>query len=140
MAALKRAGVAFTLDMVGVDTLDGAMQRLVHQLDLGGQVRFLGFKTQRELRPIMQTADLMVLSSLHEAGPLVLLEAAVAGVPTVGTAVGHLVSGHRCAHSRYRRATGPGWQKPSARSWPTTSCACAWPGRRNAVRYARTRR
>ncbi|WP_226426436.1 glycosyltransferase family 4 protein [Xanthomonas sp. NCPPB 2865] len=91
MAALKRAGVAFTLDMVGVDTLEGAMQRLVHQLDLGGQVRFLGFKTQRELRPIMQTADLLVLSSLHEAGPLVLLEAAVAGVPTVGTAVGHLV-------------------------------------------------
>ncbi|MBV6857356.1 glycosyltransferase family 4 protein [Xanthomonas campestris pv. zingibericola] len=91
MAALKRAGVAFTLDMVGVDTLGGAMQRLVQQLGLQQQVRFLGFKTQRELRPIMLSADLLVLSSLHEAGPLVLLEAAVAGVPTVGTAVGHLV-------------------------------------------------
>ncbi|WP_017169163.1 glycosyltransferase, partial [Xanthomonas phaseoli] len=91
MAALKRAGVAFTLDMVGVDTLDGAMQRLVQQLGLQQQVRFLGFKTQRALRPIMLSADLLVLSSLHEAGPLVLLEAAVAGIPTVGTAVGHLV-------------------------------------------------
>ncbi|MBB5866155.1 glycosyltransferase family 4 protein [Xanthomonas sp. 3058] len=91
MAALKRADVAFSLDVVGVDTLDGAMQRLVQQLGLSEQVRFLGFKTQRELRPIMQSADLLVLSSLHEAGPLVLLEAAVTGVPTVGTAVGHLV-------------------------------------------------
>ena len=33
----------------------------------------------------------MIVSSRHETGPLVLLEAAVAGVPTVGTAVGHLV-------------------------------------------------
>jgi glycosyltransferase involved in cell wall biosynthesis len=31
-----------------------------------------------------------VLSSRHEAGPVVLLEAAVAGVPTAGTAVGHI--------------------------------------------------
>jgi glycosyltransferase involved in cell wall biosynthesis len=30
------------------------------------------------------------MSSLHEAGPLVLLEAAAVGVPTVGTAVGHI--------------------------------------------------
>jgi glycosyltransferase involved in cell wall biosynthesis len=32
----------------------------------------------------------MVMSSRHEAGPVAVLEAAVAGVPTVGTAVGHL--------------------------------------------------
>ena len=38
---------------------------------------------------MMESADLLVMSSLHEAGPLVLLEAAVAGVPAVGTAVGH---------------------------------------------------
>jgi len=30
------------------------------------------------------------MSSRHEAGPLVALEAAVAGVPTVGTSVGHI--------------------------------------------------
>jgi glycosyltransferase involved in cell wall biosynthesis len=35
-------------------------------------------------------ADLLLVSSRHEAGPLVVLEAAVAGVPTVGTDVGHL--------------------------------------------------
>jgi glycosyltransferase involved in cell wall biosynthesis len=32
----------------------------------------------------------MIISSWHEAGPLAILEAAIAGVPTVGTLVGHL--------------------------------------------------
>lgn len=91
LVALARAGVAFHIDIVGVDTLGGEIQRLVAQLGLSQQVRFLGFKTQRELRPLVEAADLLVLSSLHEAGPMVLLEAAVAGVPTVGTGVGHLL-------------------------------------------------
>jgi glycosyltransferase involved in cell wall biosynthesis len=90
LAALAHAGVDFHLDLVGVDTLNGAMPRLAQELGLAERVRFLGFKTQRELRPLMDETDLLVMSSLHEAGPLVLLEAAVAGVPTVGTAVGHL--------------------------------------------------
>ena len=46
--------------------------------------------TQAQLRPVMAGSHINVVSSLHEAGPLVLLEAAVLGVPTVGTAVGHL--------------------------------------------------
>lgn len=90
LAILREAGVEFCMDIVGVDTLQGGLQRLAAQLGLEQQVRFLGFKTQRELRPLMESADLLVMSSLHEAGPLVALEAAVAGVPTVGTAVGHI--------------------------------------------------
>ncbi|RCS31706.1 glycosyltransferase family 1 protein [Rhodanobacter denitrificans] len=90
LAVLAGTGPDFRLDVVGVDTLQGEMQRLAQQLGLECHVRFLGFKTQRELRPIMESADLLVMSSLHEAGPLVMLEAAATGVPTVGTAVGHL--------------------------------------------------
>lgn len=90
LALLAKAGLDFDMDIVGVDTLQGEMDRLARRLGLERHVRFLGFKTQRELRPIMATADLLVMSSLHEAGPLVLLEAALAGVPTVGTAVGHI--------------------------------------------------
>lgn len=90
LATLHAMGIDFRLDIIGVDTLEGEMPCLSHQLGLDSKVRFLGFRTQRELRPVMQQADLLVMSSLHEAGPLVLLEAAVAGVPTVGTAVGHL--------------------------------------------------
>lgn len=43
------------------------------------------------MRPFFNRADLFVLTSRYDAGPLVVLEAAVAGVPTAGTAVGHLV-------------------------------------------------
>jgi glycosyltransferase involved in cell wall biosynthesis len=91
LASLAAEGRAFTLDMVGVDTLDGAVQALATELGLGARVRFVGFRIQRELRPLLEAADLLLVSSRHEAGPLVLLEAAVVGVPTVGTAVGHLV-------------------------------------------------
>ena len=91
LAALVEMGLAFEIDIVGEDTLQGEMQRLARQLGLEHHIRFHGFKTQRELRPLMESADLLVMSSLHEAGPLVLLEAAVAGVPAVGTAVGHFV-------------------------------------------------
>jgi glycosyltransferase involved in cell wall biosynthesis len=90
LARLATRGHAFTIDIVGVDTLGGRVQALAHQLGLDDRVRFTGFLTQRALRPLVDEADVMVMASRHEAGPLVLLEAAVAGVPTVGTAVGHL--------------------------------------------------
>lgn len=91
LSLLARDQPAFTLDVVGVDTLDGEMQALAGELGLAHRVRFHGFRTQRELRPLLVAADLHVMSSRHEAGPLVAMEAAVVGVPTVGTAVGHLV-------------------------------------------------
>lgn len=91
LAALVEKGLEFEMDIVGEDTLLGEMQQLARQLGLEQHVRFHGFKTQRELRPMMESADLLVMSSLHETGPLALLEAAVAGVPAVGTAVGHFV-------------------------------------------------
>ena len=90
LARLAKTGVAFEMDVVGTDTLQGAIMELVRELGLDSRVRFLGFRTQRELRPIVESADLLVMSSRHEAGPFVLLEAAVAGIPTVGTTVGHI--------------------------------------------------
>jgi glycosyltransferase involved in cell wall biosynthesis len=90
LASLARSGVSFEMDIVGDDTLHGEVQALTVALGLSEKVRFTGFLTQRELRPLIEAADLMLLSSRHETGPLAMLEAAVAGVPTVGTAVGHL--------------------------------------------------
>jgi glycosyltransferase involved in cell wall biosynthesis len=90
LASLMRSGVNFEMKVVGEDTLHGEMQAMTLELGLSERVRFLGFLPQRQLRPLVEAADLMVLSSRHEAGPLAMLEAAVAGVPTVGTAVGHI--------------------------------------------------
>jgi glycosyltransferase involved in cell wall biosynthesis len=90
LASLMRSGVNFEMKVVGEDTLHGEMQAMTLELGLSERVRFLGFLPQRQLRPLVEAADLMVLSSRHEAGPLAMLEAAAAGVPTVGTAVGHI--------------------------------------------------
>jgi glycosyltransferase involved in cell wall biosynthesis len=90
LALLKRGGESFRMDIVGEDTLNGAMQALTECLGLSAHVRFHGFLTQTQLRPVVEAADIMVMSSRHETGPLAMLEAAVAGVPTVGTAVGHI--------------------------------------------------
>jgi len=90
VARLHASGVPVALDLVGEDTLGGEMQRLAVQLGVESCVRFLGYLPQRQLRQYVEAAHLCVVSSRHEAGPLALLEAAIAGVPTVGTAVGHV--------------------------------------------------
>lgn len=90
LAALRTSGLDFRIDIVGEDTLQGTIQALCAQLGLSAHATFHGFLTQRQLRPVVESADLMIVSSRHEAGPLALLEAAVVGVPTVGTAVGHV--------------------------------------------------
>jgi glycosyltransferase involved in cell wall biosynthesis len=90
LSSLMRSGLNFEMNVVGEDTLNGAIQATAAELGLSERVKFLGFLTQRQLRPIVEAAHLMILTSRHEAGPLAMLEAAVAGVPTVGTAVGHI--------------------------------------------------
>jgi glycosyltransferase involved in cell wall biosynthesis len=87
---LRASGHDVILDVVGEDTLHGASARLAEQLGIAPAVRFHGFLTQRALRPLFESAHVHVVSSLHEAGPAAALEAALIGVPTAGTRVGHL--------------------------------------------------
>jgi glycosyltransferase involved in cell wall biosynthesis len=90
LASLMRSDVDFNVEVVGEDILHGDVQSMSARLGLSDRIRFRGFLPQRQLRPLVEAADLMILASRHETGPLVMLEAAVAGVPTVGTAVGHV--------------------------------------------------
>jgi glycosyltransferase involved in cell wall biosynthesis len=99
MRLLADRGCDFHLDVVGEDTMDGEIQTLATKLGLSGRVRFHGFLTQRELRPIVESAHVALISSRHEAGPLAVLEAAAVGVPTVGTAVGHIAEWNAVAAS-----------------------------------------
>src|SRR5262249_29019613 len=78
------------LDWAGEDTLGGAMQRLCDQLGLAPHVTFHGFRPSDEVAPLYRSAHLHLLSSRHESQAVVVGEAAAAGVPTVGTAVGVL--------------------------------------------------
>lgn len=76
------------VDCIGVDTLGGRVQAMAQDLGLAGVVRFHGFLPLDEVVRFYRRAHLCVQSSLHENTPATLLEAATAGVPTVGTAVG----------------------------------------------------
>jgi len=87
---LAQRGVDFQVDVAGRDTLEGAIQRMAHTLGLGDRIRFHGRLSHDRLYPLVLQSDILWHSSRYEAGPLAVLEAAVAGVPTVGTAVGHV--------------------------------------------------
>jgi glycosyltransferase involved in cell wall biosynthesis len=77
------------LSIVGEDTLGGAIQHQARQMDLDEAVTFHGFQTTDAVAQMLQTAHLLLHTSLFEdAGPLVFLEAAACAVPTVGTSVG----------------------------------------------------
>jgi glycosyltransferase involved in cell wall biosynthesis len=78
------------LDVAGLDTLDGSVQRLAAALGVASHVTFHGFLPTDRLVPLYQRAHLHVLSSRHEAAGVVALEAAACGVATVGTAVGYI--------------------------------------------------
>jgi glycosyltransferase involved in cell wall biosynthesis len=58
---------------------------IAEQLGLGDKVKFLGFQKLTDLLP---KVGLVVLSSISEALPLVILEGYAAGVPTLSTDVG----------------------------------------------------
>ncbi|MEE8116008.1 MAG: glycosyltransferase [Gemmatimonadales bacterium] len=90
IARLRDGGVSLHLDIVGQDTLNGVVQRLASSLGLDECVTFHGFLPHDDLQPLMARADLHVMSSRHEGGEVVTLEAAVCGLPTVGTRVGHV--------------------------------------------------
>jgi glycosyltransferase involved in cell wall biosynthesis len=87
---LRDNGVDFHLDLVGFDTMGGALQQSPAAHSLGPHLHWHGVLRRDALRVLMERADILLVTSRHEAGPLVVLEAAVAGVPTVGTDVGQI--------------------------------------------------
>ena len=74
LALLRSRGVKATLDWIGEDTLGGEMQR--RAAARGIEARFLGFKTQAELAPLLRSADLYVQGSRHESQGVAVLEGA----------------------------------------------------------------
>lgn len=77
-----------TLDWVGLDVLDGAAQARAAELGLADVVRFHGWQPHAEVLRHCRDAHLYLQASFHESQGVAVCEAAAAGVPTVGTAVG----------------------------------------------------
>ena len=90
LAQLVAAGRDVELDIAGMDGMNGEIHALAQALGVASRVRFHGRVDSARVRELVSCADIHVVSSLHEAGPLAMLEAAMLGVPTVGTQVGHV--------------------------------------------------
>ena len=89
-ALLRERGVRFDLHLAGHDTTGGETQRSDAARAVADVTRWHGVLGREALHALMSQSDLLLHPSRHEAGPLAVLEAAVAGVPTVGTSVGHV--------------------------------------------------
>lgn len=89
-ALLRQRGVQFELHLAGFDTTAGAMQRSDAARAVADVTQWHGVLGRDKLYALMCESDLLIHTSRHEAGPIVVLEAAIAGVPTVGTRVGHV--------------------------------------------------
>jgi glycosyltransferase involved in cell wall biosynthesis len=76
-----------TLLIVGEGEEDVALRRLAQALGLAGRVRFLGSIPQKRLAGVYNAADVLVLASIREGLPNVVLEALACGTPVVATAV-----------------------------------------------------
>jgi len=72
--------------LVGQGSLQGEAESLSRDLGLASTVRFLGVRN--DVPELMSAADSYVLSSAWEGMPIVLLEAAAAGLPIVATVAG----------------------------------------------------
>lgn len=70
----------------GRGRLQAELEALARQCGLENSLQFLGFRT--DVRQLLQTMDIFVLSSLSEGLSLAILEAMDAGKPTVVTNVG----------------------------------------------------
>lgn len=64
------------------------LEHLQGELSLGRSVTFIGPRPHASMAALYHDSDLFVLSSRHESQAMVVLEAAAAGVPTVGASVG----------------------------------------------------
>lgn len=75
-----------TLLLAGSGPLEIELKELAEGLGIGARVRFLG--ARNDMPGLMNAADACVLSSVYEALPMALLEAAASGLPAVTTDVG----------------------------------------------------
>lgn len=76
------------LEWAGVDTLDGAVERRARDLGLASRIAFAGWIEHGALPPLFRRAEVYVQASRYESQGVAVLEAALAGLPIAGTAVG----------------------------------------------------
>jgi len=79
------------LVLVGQGGLRVSVEKSVHQRGLASRVHFLGLRD--DVSTIMQAADILLMPSLHEGLPIVVMEAGAAGLPLVASRIPGIVEG-----------------------------------------------
>ncbi len=82
---LRAEGVDFELTLVGGGPLLGEIEKLVEHHQLENHVRFVGWKSNAEVRDIISNSLALVLPSFAEGLPVVIMEALALGRPVIST-------------------------------------------------------
>ena len=86
MAKLKNFNC--TLDIIGSGILEEDLKKIVKEYDVGDRVNFLG--PTRKVNKFIEKSNCLLITSLWEAFPIVLLEAANKLLPIISTPVGSI--------------------------------------------------
>jgi glycosyltransferase involved in cell wall biosynthesis len=89
LAICRRAGLDFTLTLVGDGSKRTCLEDLADSLRLGEAVRFAGqLPSGAAVRQQLDQADIFVLPSRQEGVPRAMIEAMARGLPCLGSSVG----------------------------------------------------
>lgn len=98
-AELRRAGVEFELEMIGDGPMRGEAERLIQQHGLQGAVHLQGWASGEEVVSALRRCRALVLPSLAEGLPVVIMEALALGRPVLSTYIAgipELVRANEC--------------------------------------------
>src|SRR5207253_8078964 len=73
--ALVKQQTPFEAEIVGIDLMEGSIQKMTRDLGLDDVVKFHGDLPHSRARSFFERADVHVVTSLHEADPIAFLEA-----------------------------------------------------------------
>jgi asparagine synthase (glutamine-hydrolysing) len=86
----KLENYEFVLNIVGSGILEDSLKKQVSSLKLEHKIKFLGSRDDVPL--LLSQSDCLLLPSLWEAFPIVILEAAASKIPIISTPVGSVTS------------------------------------------------
>lgn len=88
LAPLAAEGLDFELVLVGDGDLRAELEEMARSLGLGLRVRFVGWKSNVEVRAEILASRVLVVPSLAEGLPVVIMEALALRRPVIASAVG----------------------------------------------------
>ena len=87
LSLLRESGVRPRLVVAGDGEHRPRLEQLARDLDLGSQVEFLGRRSRDQVQTLMAAATVLVVPSLYEGMPLVIVEAMGSALAVVASAV-----------------------------------------------------